>query len=757
MWRVPGLGGPVEIAFDDHGVPHLDASCEADLARAQGLVQGLERPFQLDLLRTALGGRLAAWFGDRPADGVPLPPFGTSRRLSDVDLLSRVIGLERAARASFSVHREATRHLLEAFADGVNVAFAPGAPRGRSVEHRLVRRRPAPWTPFDSLLIVKGMALGLGFAWRGVPVFAAIAERLADAPEHLRAILPREPEPDSPALVRAIVDGMSMVRGFLPGFTAAVGSNAIVVGAERSATGAPLVASDPHLELGMPGVWHLASLASPTFRGVGASLVGLPGIVIGRTEHLAWGLTNAMLDDGDLWLERLDARGERYRLDGTHEPLQIESTTIERRGASPRVARIRRTHRGPLLSDVFPGMEATALSLRLVLHEPAPDLDGFLALGRARSVAEALDAFDGFGSPAQNLVVADVHGDAAYRLIGRVPKRAPGRVPGLPLDGTTRASDWLGMVPETETPRLVLPRDAVFVTANDPIVAPPYPHALSHLYEPDHRAARLRERLARSASIGPDDLAAAQRDVFDRSLMRLRRSLLDEHAEEARRQRPHLAPLIDRLMAWDGEEEASSRGAVLAHLLYHHLIRHVFGARLPRDVLDAWMAQVNLVDTALHRALEDPQSPWAPPASRAGFLARALEDVDRDLHARGFGTDVAWGAWHTLTLAHPLGAVPGLRAFVERGPHPARGGPFTPCSGQYSHARPGPMRVGPSYRQIVDLSARDGGRMVTVAGESGHPASPHYDDQIPLWLDGGWLPMRLDAPSRARRRWRLTP
>lgn len=755
--RLPGLAGPVRIDTDADGVPHIEAASEQDLVRAQGFWHGLERPFQLDWLRHALSGRLAGLVGDRDLGTSPLPPFPSARRVSDVDALLRILGLRRSAKAAWEVLGEEGRGLFAAYAGGVSAAFAPGAPRGRSLEHRVLRTRPAAWSPVDSLLVAKGMSLSLGFAWRSTPVFAAMAARLGDAPEHLRAILPRGPEAGEPTLLQALADASGTLLGFLPGPTAAVGSNAILVGAGRSASGAPLVATDPHLELGLPGVWHLASLAAAPWGAVGAALVGLPGIVLGRTAHLAWGLTNAMLDDGDLWVETIDSTGERYRLDGRWEPLAIESQTVPRRGGAPRVVRVRRTHRGPLLTDAFPGYTGPPMSVRLVLHEPTPDPEAFLALGRARTVDEALAAFDAFGSPAQNLVVADTAGSAAYRMIGRVPRRAAGHVPGQPLDGSTRATDWQGWVPAADLPRAQLAEDDILVTANDPIVGPPYAHHLSHLYEPDHRARRLRERLGGLDVIAPGDLVAAQRDVVNGSFLRLRATALAPHADAVRRQRPHLAPLLDRLLTWDGAEDVHARGAVLGHLLYHHLLRQVFGPRLGTGLLEAWMGQVNLVDAALHRAFATDDSPWAPAAQRPALIGRALDEVDRELVERGWGADVPYGAFHTLTLSHPLGGVPGLRSVLCRGPVPAPGGPFTPCSGQYAHARPGPMVVGPSYRHVVDLGDPSAARMMTFGGQSGHPLSPHYDDLTARWLAGDLLPMRMGPEPRPQRIVRLLP
>ena len=186
------------------------------------------------------------------------------------------------------------------------------------------------------------------------------------------------------------------------------------------------------------------------------------------------------------------------------------------------------------------------------------------------------------------------------------------------------------------------------------------------------------------------------------------------------------------------------------HLLYHHLLRRTFGPRLGPTLLQHWMGVINLVDAALFDAFERDDSPWAPVNTRSTLLTEALEDTARDLQARGLQPDATWGSFHTLTLKHPAGASPALARAYNRGPYPADGGPYSVVSGQYLHARPGPVIAGQSYRQVIDLGDPRAGRMVTFGGQSGHIGSPHYDDLTPLWRAYDTIPMRLEElPPRA--------
>ena len=747
---LPGLSAATEVHIDEHGIPHIRATCDADALRMQGYCHARDRFFHMDILRRVLRGGLAAVVGERPLGRLALPPFGEEATTVDADRLMRVFDLERAAERTWESAGSEGRALLGAYVEGVNTCLARQR-RRRPLEHRLLGLPLEDWRPTDSILIAKGMALGLAFKWRAAPVFGALADRLKDDGARLDWLLPAVPGADALAHTRFVAEGLADALRFVPPVPP-TGSNAWMVGGGRAAGGKPLVASDPHLELSLPAIWYLASLHAPRYQAVGCSLPGLPGIVIGRTPGIAWALTNGMLDDCDLWTETLDETGTRYQVDGAWRPLDLETKTIHVKGGADVLFRVRRTHRGALLTDAFPGYKGPALSLRMALHDPTPDMEAFLALGRSRTVDEALAAVSGYGSPAQNFLVADTAGEAAYRLIGRVPRRSQSTHPALPRDGSRSATDWTGWATGAELPhRRLAPHDEV-VSANHPPADGGYPLYLSHLYEPNYRAERITELLSGRQGLTRDDMLAMQSDAVCVAQARFRRSVLVPYLDEAVALAPATSTLARAVNAWQGAEAAADRGGVAWHLLYHHLVRRVFEPTLGRDLCAHWMGVMNFVDAALFAAFESDANPWAPPGSRAALLAGALEDATKDLAARGFAHDVPWGAFHTLALRHPLGALAALAPAFNTPAFPADGGPFSVVSGQYLHARPGPVVAGQSYRHVVDLAEPRAGRMVTFGGQSGHIGSPHYADLTPRWRTYTTVPMLLEElPPNAKR------
>jgi penicillin amidase len=754
-FRMPGLAADAEIVFDRHGVPHVRADGDADAVCALGFCHALDRWLQMDMMRRVFRGRVSELVGERPLGDMALPPFRKGGTTVDADRLMRALDLVPAARRYAQGVAPEARALLDAYARGVN-AGVNVLRRRRPLEMLLIGAPIEPWTPEDSALVAKAMALGLSFKWRSAPIYSGVAERLSGDRDRLARVLPAAPGADvDVAVARVIRTGMEQAVRFLPFATAATGSNAFVLGGARTRSGLPIVASDPHLELGLPGVWYLASMRGDRYRAVGCTLPGAPGIVIGRSPSLAWALTNGMIDDGDLWVEEVDGTGTRYRVDGTWRPLDVETQEIRRRGGSPLLVRVRRTHRGPLLSDAFPGYEGPPLSLRLTLHEPGREMEAFLGLGRARSADDVPRAVEGYASPAQNLLYADTAGRAGYRLIGRVPVRPRVEHPALPRDGTTSEADWAGVVSAHDMPAFDVPADGEVVSANHAHVTGAHEAYFGHFYEPSYRAARIHALLRGRSGLTPDDAAAVQRDVTSHAVPSFRRRVLMPHAEAIRRTRPKVARLLDRLLAWDGTEGAEDRTAALWHLVYHHLARRTFGPVLGEDLLDRWMALINLMDRPLLRAFTEDDSPWAPPAVRSTLLGEAIEDAERDLLARGLSTDVPWGRVHALVLRHPFGEVPLLGTAFSRGPFPMPGGPYAVASGQYFHDRPARVVVGQSYRHVVDLADPERARMITFGGQRCWIGSRHYDDLTPLWREGRWVPMRLEEAPRGRDRIRL--
>jgi penicillin amidase len=752
--RVEGLGRGTTVRFDEHGVPHVRAATEADAFRALGACHALDRFLPMDLGRRLLRGRLCELVGERPLGERALPPLSKGTTL-DVDKLMRVMSLERAAQRTLDAASADDRDLVEAYAEGVNAGVA-ALRRRKPLEYRLLGIPIEDWRPIDTALVGKGMAMGLSFKWRVAPVAAAVAAALRDRPDRLETLLPPVPT-SGVATARVEVErrGLETALAFLGWDSAPVGSNAWLVGGDASASGKPLLAGDPHLELSLPPIWYLASVSGGGYAAVGGTMPGLPVVFAGRTPTVAWTVTNGMIDDGDVWAETLDGTGTRYECDGRWRDLEVETHEIRRRGGAPTVFRVRRTHRGPLLSDALPGAEGAHLSLRLTLHETTHDLQGFAALGRARTAAD-VDAIAGFGSPCQNLLWATVDGEAGYRLLGRVPLRGPGPVL-LPRDGRTSSSDWLGDVPACDLPAFRCAPGGFVVSANDPQAAEGYPYYLSCLYEPPWRAARIRQRLAGRRGLRSEDMAAIQTDAGSLAAEHFRRAIVLPHVAAVREARPALGAALDRLLASPIEEEADAVGPALVHLVYHHLARRVFAPALGDALAERWFGCINLIDGALRRAMTEPDSPWAAPSVRPTLLGQAIDDALKDLAARGLSMDARWGALHALTLRHPFSPVPVLGRLFSRGPFAMRGSPYTPCAGQYLHSKPCEVYAGVSYRQVVDLADPESARMVTFGGQQGWLGAPHYDDLTPLWLAGRYVPMRLSTWPSQGRDLRLVP
>ena len=775
-----GLSQRVRVLRDNYGVAHIRASTDGDAMRAQGYCHALDRYLQMDLLRRVLRGRLAATIGDRQ---VALP-FARGGSSVDSDRFMQSIGLAASATSSFYVLGEDAQGLLRAYAEGVNAAGGQLA-RVPSPSMRLLRIRFKPWTPEDCLLIGKAMALMLSFKWRTAQVFHGIEERLRGDSKRLRELLPRAEDFGDEAMLRLETWARSDGPIYLPRHAPMRGSNAFMVGAARSASGAPILANDPHLDLSLPSIWYLGSVHGRTYRAVGASIPGVPGIVLGRSEHVAWGVTNAMVDDADLWIEELDAAGTHYRLDDRWMRLRVETMRIERKGRGPLIYRQRYTHRGPLLSDAYGHTQAPHYSIRFAMSEPSRDVEAFLRLGRARSVDAVKQAFLDYGSPAQNFLVADAQGKAHYMLVGRVPKRAmegagaPAH-PALPRDGTTRASDWTGYVAPRVLPAWDVASGDICVSANQPhIGSQPHganqphsasqPHSahkaaahrpaayISHLYEPAYRSWRILERLESQATHNQESLASIQMDCQSLAVRRFRSAILLPLAPVVRARVPALAPTLDRLIAWDGLETSSSTEAALWHFTYHHLVRRTFGARLGTYALERWMGSINLVDAALFRAFASNNSAWVPVDVRATLFAEALNDARAALVASFGTTRVRWGEVHELTLHHPASSTPWTRRAYARGPYEVAGGPFSVCSGQYSHIRPARVYGGASLRFVVDLAQPEHGRMIMPGGQSERPGSRHYNDMTARWLINDGIAMRLRDEPEEGSAWTLTP
>ncbi len=775
--RLPGLAAPVGITLDGHGIPRIAAASERDAAMALGWLHARDRMFQMEMMRRGAAGRLAEVGG-----------AGLLRS----DRFVRTLGLARRSTADLAALPADVRDQLEAYAAGVNAWIAA---RGRfAAPEFLVLGTPEDWRPEHSLLWGKVMGLWLSGNWRLELDRARLVallppERFADLwPADTSAGRPGEvltgsgaadeaewtsdgrqgQAPLPPAALRPgnteaapAQDPARLARlaaalprfpeaGTLPGSA----SNAWAVAGARSASGGPLLASDPHLGFQAPILWYLARIDLADGRMLaGATSPGVPYMVIGRNERLAWGFTTIHSDTQDVFVERL-AGPDAYETPEGPRPFTLIEEVIQVRGAAPVTLRVRETRHGPVVSDLDgPAADTTVLAVAMANLAPADTAAaGLHALNRAGSLAEARVAAALVTSPSQNLMVADAAGRIGLFLTGRTPLRRSGDGT-LPAPGWDGSHDWTGWVPFDDLPHVVDPPGGALANANNRVAPAGHPAFLGRDWFADWRFRRIGALLGTAPRHDAAGFAAMQRDTLSPFAIEALGpgSLLRGAA------RPAGAAGVawDLLLAWDGDVAPG----LPQPLIFNAWVRQVGRLALAESGVPegAWTAQSEFLRFVL--APDGRGAAWCG-GGCAALAVRALEAAVAALQP-DFGADPAgwrWGAAHVARFEHPLlRFVPGLGALTRL--RAATGGDdWTVSRGglQGSGAAPWAHVHGAGLRLVVDLADPDATLAVIATGQSGHPLSARWGDLLPAWRDGGMVRLGRQ-PDRAGGTLWLTP
>jgi penicillin amidase len=688
--------------------------------------------------------------------------------------------LRAPAEATLAALDGETRALVDAYAEGVN-AFIAGGPR--PLELQLLRVRPEPWRAIDTLAWAQVMAWGLSVNWDSELLNAALVARLGPArAARLMGEYPREnplvvPGAEWEALLARVEAELRAAEPWLPLAGLRGMSNNWVIDGAKSSTGKPLLANDPHLAPQMPSIWYENHLVCPELEASGVSMPGAPGVVIGHNAEIAWGFTAAVPDTQDLYFEEFDAADRtRYRFRGEWERATVVREEIRVRGErAPRAVEIVVTRHGPVINKLSRNADSPsvpAIALQWIGREPNMISRAFLRLNRARNWDEFRAALGDFHSPAMNVVYADRAGNIGYQLAGRVPVRARGL--GLvPSPGASGEHEWIGRIPDEELPYSYNPPQHYLVSANNRIVGPEYPHYLGAETMNGHRARRITELLNASERLSAEDFARMQVDqdcTPARAFCALVARLSTEIAArgELARLRDAADFALRALATWDGTLDKDSVPGALYELLQYFAARRLFEPWLGEwtdhylgvgfhpilnPVILARLDRSSLVAFAILDGDEREwfKEPGGRAIDRATILARALADALRYLQT-AVGLDSAnwkWGNIHPASFHHPLGARPPLDRIFNRGPYPYGGDTNTVWQAAFVPRLPIQAEGGftASWRQILDCGDWDSSRGVHAPGQSGHPASPHYDDLLPLWLAGEYHPLLW---SRAR-------
>jgi penicillin amidase len=765
--RLAGIAAPVEILRDRYGIPHIFAASHEDAVFALGYVHAQDRLWQMEMNRRIAAGRLAEIVGPGALE---------------TDRFIRTLGVRRAAEANLRSLDAETRRRLEAYAAGVN-AFLAGNPVLPPEFWIAGAPRPEPWTPADSAAWTKMMAWDLGGNWRNELLRLRLARTLPLARIHqFVAPYPGETPPEITdlkalygSLERAgvqLADEAERLLAMAPGEPPdGVGSNNWVVAGTRSVTGKPLLANDPHLGLTAPPVWYFAHLQVAGRNLIGATLPGVPAVILGRNDRIAWGFTNTGPDVQDLYLERLDGAGNYLTPDGPR-PFTVFEETIRVKGAPDETLRVRVSRHGPVISDVSRAASDPAPRGYVIAFAWTALLEDDTTLQAAHKIAHADDwqgflaAVRDYHAPQQNMVYADVEGNIGFIAAGRVPLRKPGNdLKGLaPAPGWDARYDWAGWIPFEELPQQYNPANGLLWSANEKITPPGYPHYIASEWHPPYRSHRIGELLQAEPRHSLASFARMQGDVVSLAMRESLPRMLAVRATSETAQRA-----LALLRQWDGNASRDRAEPVIAWAWWREFTRLLYADELGDAFRSQWTARAPFVANVLAgvddhaRWCDDVRTPAVETCEQ--LLAASLEAALADL-ARRYGPDPAqwrWGEAHFARHEHrPFGRHPLLRfGFDIRVPTP--GDTYTVNVGRknfFDEERPFANRHAASLRALYDLADLEQSLFIHSGGQSGNVLSPHYAAFTEAWAKNEYIRMttrRATLQAGRHQLLRLTP
>ncbi len=745
-----GIKDNVSVKRDTRWIPYIEAATDHDLYFVQGYVTASDRLWQMDLFRRVARGETAEIFG---------------KTTLEEDKRWRRFGFAKVAEESVKYLQPELRQALTDYARGVNAYIASLNDETMPIEFKILQYKPREWTPADSIIIGKILADALSDTYQmdllklsmqdidkakyaelanvvtpydvilfGKDVSAKAATNSAlqidksivknnSNGDELRAFL------ENDRVLRE--SSLSRVGLYAEGLAA---SNNWVISGKRTADGKPLLANDPHLMPSAPGIWYMSHLSTPQMKVAGVTFPGVPGVILGHNEHIAWGATNVGPDVQDVYLETFNEKGEYKSASGwkiaavrkeeikvRQNPLKTETTT--------ETIEIAETANGPIIIEA----DGKRYSLKWTAFDPKnSDFGAFYMLNRVRDWEGFKKALSDYGGAMQNFIYTDEKGNIGWYAAGKIPLRRKGDG-SLPYDGSTTDGDWTGFIPFAELPHLYNPPEGFIVTANQRIVGTDYkyPQLVRNIAMP-WRARRLHDLIARDTKATMDSTSAAQHDVYNIPLKML--------ADDIVRLKAANDGLLKDISAWNGEMTPDSKAALAVNE-----IRNCAAEKL--SAADKKIPAYLIRERILYRAVREGSALWLPKEfGDYGELLRSCSDgLDASLSQR-YGKEQekwVWGAVSTARFPHPLAAAPLI------------GGQFsTPRVAISGSGQTPNVASAVSMRHIASPGNWDATRLVIPLGQSGDPKSPHYKDQFDRWKDGtpAVFPFSAEAINKAAAR-----
>lgn len=767
--EIAEIKNAVTVQRDVRGIPHIHAQSMDDLCVAQGYVMAQDRLWQMDLVRRAAAGRLSEIIG--PAT-------------LEIDRSFRRLGLSEAADRDVTLLAPGERTELEAFARGVNRFIAEK--HSLPIEFGLLRYEPQPWRPADTLLVVGYMYQSLTSSWRwdlnrvetsqrigkdraaylydenspyDHPIVGAqdasahkasaslrlSSTAVTDTPLRTPTIAPTPPA-NSPAPVDLSSPALwgiaqHVLFEFDEEIRAAFGSNNWVVDGTHTASGKPLLANDTHLALSTPDIWYLVQLSTTGWNAEGFTLPGVPGIVIGHNDQIAWGFTNDGADVQDLYSETFNpANPMEYRVNGKWVAAQTRKEIILVKGQPAEVLDVTVTRHGPVMSKEG----NTGYALRWTATEPGGLANSYFKIQFARDWKEFRESLREAAGPGQNIVYADVAGHIGFLVAARIPVRKCGAWPppdsplpantpcgAAPMPGDSDKFEWTGYIPFDELPQVFDPPGGIIATANARVAGPAYPHFMTANWMTPWRVDRIFQLLNQTKKFQPEDLAAIQGDIVSELDLIVAKELV-KALDKSKPKDDRTSTLIHMLASWDGQMKSDSIEATFVERTVRALGRSLFHPYMG-DTLPIYPR----AEVFLERVLRERPAIWLPPEfhNYDDFLIAGADAAVTELTASTGNQDIStwrWGQRNKLFMAHALGQTGILARFLSIGPFEQSGSPG--CIRAM-----GPT-YGPSMRLVADLSDWDRSLMEITTGESGEIGSEYYADQFPSWFAAKPLP-----------------
>ncbi len=761
-----GIRAPAEVFRDDYGVAHITADNEHDLMFIEGYIHAQDRLWQMDFFRRAATGQLSEVFGSRT---LPL------------DKIMRTIGIHRSAAMIADSMDRPTLSLLQSYCDGINhfqFTHADNLPD----EFVLSGYTPRHWEAEHCIAISRMVAWMLNMAWYVDLTYDGIIDSVG----YRKA---REIFPDRSSGTPAIVPGwkfknrslydipdtginqyslqtMSAVKAVtgltqLPdiffetfGFAhLSSGSNNWVIHGRRTIHGKPLIANDPHLAVMLPSLWYEIHLSGGEFDVSGFGIPGLPFVIIGNNRNIAWGFTNGMLDETDLYGEII--KDKKYLFNGLWKPLKKITEQIAVLDSDTVSLNIYSTHRGPVISDLVDasGNPNEGISIKWIGLDFSDEFRTFSLINRAKSWNDFRYAATFYRLPGQNTLYADVEGNIGYLCLGSVPIRRKGDYFTL-LNGVTGQYDWKGYINPDEMPFLYNPDNGFIATANNPIVGEQRGTYLSAYWEPDSRIRRIQQLIESKNRISMDDCRDFQLDCISIHATDFLPYLLKACSTDSQINPAHPEPKSLNiyqeayllLKHWNGEMSAESRPAVIFNNFMSILIKKTFHDEMGDSLFRSFVRLTNIPIRAAQSIIENGKSEWWDNLRTPGYTETRdyiirdsfLEAVDGLIRRSGkTAAAVSWKEFHSIKFTHPFGSIFPLNHYFNKGPFPVSGNATTVNKTEYDFASADFVTtVSSTFRRIVDLKDIQTSYSAIPAGQSGQAMSPFYFDQFQLWTSG---------------------